>query len=135
MNHRLKTNILETEQRVHEQHAESGRELKKQAREMSASNDQYKHQLSSLTAELQAERRSYLELQESMGQLKASQAEERLKVQQQLMDVVQTWEREAKTREEVVRSEMEKGFMMRISAEQDLFDRQRISEVSVALLL
>ena len=128
MNHRLKTNILETEQRVHEQHAESSRELKKQAREMSEANEQYKHQLSTLTAELQAERRSYLELQESMAKLKASQAEERLKVQQQLMDVVQTWEREAKSREETVRNEMEKGFLMRLSAEKELFERQRESE-------
>jgi len=131
MNHRLKTNILETEQRVHAQHAESNRELKKQAREMATANEQYKHQLSSLTAELQAERRSYLELQESMGLLKTNQAEERLKVQQQLMDVVQTWEREARSREEIVRNEMEKGFLMRLSAEKELFDRQRVSELKL----
>tara|TARA_B110000305_G_C18760498_1_gene325119 strand:+ start:215 stop:466 length:252 start_codon:yes stop_codon:yes gene_type:complete len=61
-------------------------------REMETANEEYKHRLNSMTAELQAERRSYLELQESLSNLKANQAEERLKVQQQLMDVVQTWE-------------------------------------------
>ena len=36
-----------------------------------------------------------------MTKLKQAQSEEKLKVQQQLMEVVQTWEREAKSREEV----------------------------------
>lgn len=101
MNHRLKTTILETEQRIYEREAENQAKLKTQAREAESASESFKHQLANLTSELQAEKRSFLELQDSMTKLKQAQSEEKLKVQQQLMEVVQTWEREAKSREEV----------------------------------
>ena len=66
-----------------------------------------------------------------MTKLKQAQAEEKLKVQQQLMEVVQTWEREAKSREDAVRSDMERGFVMRISAEKEIAERQRLNEMRI----
>ena len=40
-------------------------------------------------------------------------------------------QREAKSREEMVRVEMEKGFLMRLSAETDLLQRQNASELKL----
>ncbi|GMH67941.1 hypothetical protein TrST_g4176 [Triparma strigata] len=131
MNHRLKTTILETEQRIYEREAENQAKLKTQAREAESASESFKHQLANLTSELQAEKRSFLELQDSMTKLKQAQSEEKLKVQQQLMEVVQTWEREAKSREEAVRTEMERGFSMRVAAEKEIAERHRVNEMRI----
>ena len=53
-------------------------------------------------------------------------------MQQQLMEVVQTWEKEAASREEAVRVEMEKGFSMRLAAEREMAERQRKTEMRLA---
>ncbi|GMI07639.1 hypothetical protein TrRE_jg11516 [Triparma retinervis] len=125
MNHKLKTSILECEQKIYERDTENQRAIKQREREMESERDNYKHQLGNLTAELQSEKRSYLELQEAMGKVKQAQATERLQVQQQLVEVVQTWEAESKKREEAVRKEMERGFEMRLAAERDLLEKER----------
>ena len=45
-NHKLKTCILETEQRIHEREAENTRALKTAARDAETANENYKHQVS-----------------------------------------------------------------------------------------
>jgi len=129
MNHRLKTAILECEQKIYERDTENQRAIKQREREMESERDNFKHQLGNLTAELQAEKRSYLELQEAMGKVKQAQGAERLQVQQQLVEVVQTWENESKKREEGVRKDMERGFDMRLAAERELGDRERDKQI------
>jgi len=125
MNHKLKTAILECEQKIYERNTENQRAIKQREREMESERDNFKHQLGNLTAELQSEKRSYLELQEAMGKVKQAQAAERLQVQQQLVEVVQTWENESKKREEAARKEMERGFEMRLAAERELGEKER----------
>lgn len=57
MNHKLKTCILETEQRIHEREAEAQRQLKTQARDAESANENYKHELANLMSELQVSKR------------------------------------------------------------------------------